>query len=81
MDNINHRVTYWAKILLTPFLSARWRGDLAWGFLCRCGNDNRLAKEEAKDFDKMVAGDPMSLKRIADSLKIPDEKQFRMDKV
>lgn len=52
---------------------------MKWGFLCVCGNDNRLCKQEEKDFDKLVAGDPMSLKKIADSLNIPDESQFRME--
>lgn len=51
---------------------------MVWGFMCKCGNDNRLAPEEADDFDNLVAGDPISLKKIADSLKIPDSKQFKM---
>lgn len=79
IDSDRHVVGETEKKLLTNFLSFRWRPDLRWGFLCKCGNDNRLAPEEQNDFDKLVVGDPMSVKRIADSLKIPDEKQFRME--
>lgn len=64
----------------TNLLAARWRGDGEWGFECRCGNDNRLSKHEEKDLKKLVVrGDPLSIKRIADSLKIPDNKQFSME--
>lgn len=79
IDERSHTVWDYGKKLLTNFLSARWRSDLQWGFECVCGNDNRLAKAEKKDFDTLVQGDPMSIKRIADSLKIPDEKQFTME--
>lgn len=81
IDENQHVVTITEKVMLTPFRSFRWRGDLKWGFMCQCGNDNRLAREEQGDFDKLVAGDPISLKQIANSLKIPDEKQFRMIEV
>lgn len=78
IDNQNHRVGITERKLNTNFLSFRWRPDMVWGFMCKCGNDNRLAPEEADDFDNLVAGDPISLKKIADSLKIPDSKQFKM---
>lgn len=78
IDDIKHQVLLWAKMAATNFLSARFRGDKQWGFECKCGNDNRLARQEEKDMDKLVYGTPLSVKRIADSLKIPDKKQFRM---
>lgn len=78
IDDANHFVGDSEKKLLTNFLSYRWRPDLRWGYLCRCGNDNRLAPQEEPDFDKLVDGDPITVQRIADSLKIPDEKQFEM---
>lgn len=62
----------------TPIISSRLRADMQWGFECICGNDNRLSAKEAGDISKLVSGTPMSIKRIADSLKTPDEKQFRM---
>lgn len=79
IDDLNHVVGDTDKKLLTNFLSYRWRPDIKWGFLCTCGNDNRLAPQEAEDFDKIVAGDPESIKKIAASLLIPDEKQFSME--
>lgn len=81
VDNMNHQVGDTERKLLTNFLSFRWRKDFKWGFLCKCGNDNRLASQESEDFDKLVAGDPISVKKIAESLKIPDEKQFKMRKI
>ena len=78
IDESSHTVIDYVKKLITPFQSFRWRKDNMWGFFCKCGNDNRLAPIEKGEMDVLVAGDPISLKRIADSLDIPDEKQFRM---
>lgn len=78
-DELNHRVMYSEKVLRTPMLGFRWRPDLKWGFRCKCGNNNLLAPQEEKDMDKLVDGDPISMKVIADSLKIPDEKQFKVE--
>lgn len=80
-DGVNHQVTDYIKKLNTPFNSFRWRPDQKWGFYCKCGNDNRLAPQEADNFDNLVKGDEMSLKRIIESLLIPDEQQFRMETV
>lgn len=80
-DGVNHTVTDYIKKLNTPFNSFRWRPDGVWGFYCKCGNDNRLAPQEADNFDNLVKGDKMSLKRITESLLIPDDKQFRMETV
>lgn len=77
-DELNHVLTFSEKILKTPLMAVRWRGDQTWGFKCRCGNTNLLAKQEKQDMDKLVAGDPISVKKIADSLLIPDDKLFEM---
>ena len=79
INELDHRVGDTDKKLLTNFLSFRWRPDDIWGFKCKCGNDNRLAPKESEDFDKLVDGDPISVKKIAASLLIPDEKQFKME--
>jgi len=63
----------------SPFRAFRWRGDMRWGFECGCGNNNQLAPSEAEDMDKLVQGDPITVKKIAASLLIPDDKQFRME--
>lgn len=81
IDDANHRVGDTARKLLTNFLSFRWRPDNTWGFLCVCTNDNRLAPQEAGDFDSLVAGDPITIKKIAESLLIPDEKQFTIQEI
>lgn len=70
-------VVDYAKKINTPFRSFRWRPDLKWGFFCQCLNDNRLAPEEKDDMHNLVAGDPLSVERIARSLEIPDEQQFK----
>jgi len=78
INDVSHEVLEFVKMAATNLLAARWRKDLKWGFECRCGNDNRLAQAEADDFDKLVQGDKRTVKRIADSLKIADDKQFKM---
>lgn len=78
IDDLNHYVGETARQFETNLYAFRWRPDQKWGFECKCGNDNRLAPQEADDFDNLVAGDPVTVKRIAASLLIPDEKQFSM---
>lgn len=79
IDELQHQVVDYQGKMKTPFRSFRWRGDSQWGFFCQCGNDNRLASSEADDFDKLVDGDPMSVKKIAASLLIADDKQFKTE--
>lgn len=81
VDDINHQVVDYEKKLITPFMSFRWRKDQQWGYFCKCGNDNRLCSAEAEDFDKLVDGDPMSLKNIAASLLKEDKKQFSSEAI
>lgn len=79
VDETHHVVVDYERKVNTPFRSFRWRGDGKWGFFCGCGNDNRLAPMEAEGMDNLVMGDPKSLKKIAASLLIPDEKQFKLE--
>lgn len=78
IDEGSHQVIDYEGKFKTPFRSFRWRSDMRWGFHCECGNDNRLAPSEAHDMDRLVQGDEQSIKKIAASLLIPDEKQFEM---
>lgn len=78
IDELNNRIDYFGAGMNTNFLSARFRKDREWGFECRCGNDNRLARSEGDEMDKLVAGSPDKIAAIAASLKIEDAKQFRM---
>jgi len=79
IDESTHQVLDFGRKAETNVLSVRWRGDLQYGFECLCGNDNRLALSEKTDFQKLVQGDQMSVKKIADSLNIPDKKQFSLE--
>lgn len=79
IDDQNHVVTYSEKVLRTPMLGFRWRKDMQWGFRCQCGNNNLLCKEEEQDIDKLVDGDPKTVGDIVKSLKIPDNKQFKVE--
>lgn len=81
IDESRHQILRWDKMLATNFLAGRFRKDLQWGFECICGNDNRLAKEEKGEMAELVQGPPQTIKKIADSLKIPDAKQFTMARV
>ena len=78
IDNQNHVVGNTERKLGTNFLSYRWRPDLIWGFMCKCGNDNRVSPQEADQQGVIFDGDPLSIEKIAESLKIPDEKQFNI---
>jgi len=78
IEESSHVILDFAKQMMTNILAGRWRRDLQWGFQCRCGNDNRLSAVEKDEFDTLVQGDPISVEKIAASLKIPDEKQFVM---
>lgn len=78
IDENSHVVTDYEGKFQTPFRSFRWRSDMKWGFHCGCGNDNRLAANEAESMDKLVMGDEQSIKKIAASLLKPDAKQFEM---
>lgn len=79
IDAVDHVVLGYEKEMNTNILACRWRADATWGFECTCGNDSRLSKHEEKDFGKLVKGDALTIKRIADSLKIPDARKFRME--
>lgn len=79
IDENRHVVMLTKRLMDTPLLSFRWRGDLKWGFLCKCENDSRLAREEADDYRSLVGGSPDGIKAVVDSLKIKDELKFSMD--
>lgn len=81
IDEPTHRVIDTENKFSTNFMSFRWRKDMQWGFMCECSNDNRLAPSEAENFDELVRGDPITLKKITASLLIPDEKQFKMETI
>lgn len=81
VDDANHVFLEGTKKIRTLFKSFRWRGDQQWGFACFCGNDNRIAATEEDDFHNLVDGDPITVQKIADSMKIPDVKQFMMEPV
>lgn len=81
VDDRTHQVIDYEGKMNTNFQSFRFRPDLQWGFYCECGNDNRLANNEAENFDKLVKGDPISLQKVAESLLIDDRKQFAMEDV
>lgn len=80
-DERQHVLVHSDKILNTPLLGVRWRPDLKWGFRCRCGNYSLIAPQESDQFDNLVTGDELSIKKMAESLLIPDEKQFSMEVV
>jgi hypothetical protein len=63
----------------TPIIACRLRGDMQWGFECTCGNDSRLARDEEKDAPVLLQhGSAEALTNLIDSLKVKDEKKFRM---
>lgn len=61
-------------------ISGRYRGDMNYGWECACGNDSRLAREEFKDIDSLVInGGKQAIAHITQSLKVEDDKKFRME--
>lgn len=66
----------------TPIISCRLRGDLNWGFECLCGNDSRLAPQEANQAHVLVQStSPSVVQRLIDGLKIKDKLKFTMAEV
>ena len=65
----------------TPIISARFRGDLKFGFECLCGNDSRLARSERPQIETLVRGGEHAIEAVKESLLIKDEDKFQMVKV
>lgn len=65
----------------TPIISARYRPDMNWGFECTCGQDSRVAPEEAGALEKIVRGGEHSIAQIAKSLTPKNELKFSMEKL
>jgi hypothetical protein len=64
----------------TPIIACRFRPDLKMGFECICGNDSRLAPEEAKDIDMLVATTSKGvIDRILKTIKVKPERKFKME--
>lgn len=58
-------------------ISGRFRSDLEFGWECVCGNTSIVSKLEKDSLNELVIkGNPQSINRIAESLKIPDEMKF-----
>jgi hypothetical protein len=82
IDDASHQVISYGKHSGTNLLSARFRGDKKFGFECICGNDNRVASSEGDKLDELIVrGNPSVIKKITESLKIPDSKQFVMERI
>lgn len=81
IDDTNHLVTFSEKVLKTNIVGTRWRKDNVMGFHCRCGNWNLLGSAEEDVFDKYVAGDGLTIKKYLASLLVPDNEQFRLEKI
>lgn len=79
IDEERHVVMLTEMLMNCPFRSFRWRGDENWGFLCSCGNDSRLSREEKPHFKNLVAGTTDGIAKVAESLKIRDELKFRIE--
>ena len=79
IDDSEHIVLFWEKIMLTPIKSARWRKDMKWGFECKCGNYDLLCEEEKPDFDKYVAGSPDRLAEITRMLNQKGVQRFKLE--
>lgn len=63
----------------TPIIACRFRPDMKWGFECECGNDTRLAPEEAPQADMLVSGASEGvIKRIVKLATATPEKRFDM---
>jgi hypothetical protein len=63
----------------TPIIACRFRPDMKWGFECTCGNDSRLAPQEEKDVDMLMAGSaPTIIERVLRTLTDKPETKFEM---
>lgn len=64
----------------TPIIACRFRPDLKWGFECTCGNDTRLAPEEAPNAYSLIASaDPGLVDRIVSAVTAKPEAKFKLE--
>lgn len=76
IDDNSHAIINYGKGASTNLLAGRWRKDEKFGWECICGNDNRVSKQEEQFLSELVTQG--SIEDIKKSLKIDDNKQFKM---
>ena len=76
IDDNSHAIINYGKGASTNLLAGRWRKDERFGWECICGNDNRVSKQEEQFLSELVTQG--SIEDIKKSLKIDDNKQFKM---
>lgn len=60
-------------------ISARYRGDMNFGWECICGNTSILAREEFPDIKNLVINDSeQAISHITSSLTKTDNKKFKV---
>ena len=60
-------------------ISGRYRADMQWGWECMCGNDSRISRQEFPDIERLVVnGGRQAIQKITNSLKITDNKKFKV---
>lgn len=58
-------------------ISARYRGDMNFGWECNCGNTSLLAREELPEIKSLVInGGSAVIEHLTNSLKVADSKKF-----
>lgn len=81
IDDAKHQVLFYDRMINTPILASRFRGDLQWGFECVCGNYDMLAEQEKGNFNNLVSGTPNRIAEIAAILKSPVTHRFKMEPI
>lgn len=63
-------------------ISARYRGDMQFGWECLCGNYSLLAPQESSQLGELLQGGAASaIEKITESLKTPDNNKFNMEEL
>jgi hypothetical protein len=63
-------------------ISGRYRGDMRFGWECICGQDSRVARQEADQIDRLVVnGGESAIQKIMSSLAVQDDKKFTMERL
>lgn len=64
-------------------ISARYRGDMQFGWECgSCGNTSIIARQEFPQIKELIInGGPSAIQKITNSLKVNDDKKFKMAEI
>lgn len=80
INDHQHRIEVFEKVMQTPLTAGRWRPDAKWGWECgRCGNYDLLAEEEKANSRQLISGAKSRIDEIVTMLQRQPKTRFKME--